>query len=141
MALTREADLMGTMPGMSLSPAETEQKAGKTCSLQPEPHALLSCPASHVCCTPPHVHVSNPPGPQASGSGPPKQEKQQINHFMLPSVSSRRGPSGPLSIMDPGLFHKRCTQRSTSALSLKAAHAPDSAGEFLASRTAKMVTF
>lgn len=103
MALTREADLMETVPGMSLSPAETEHRAGQACSPQPEPHALLSRPGLHVCCTPPPVHVSNPPSPQASGSGPPKQEKQQINHFMHPSVSSRRGPSGPLSIMDPGL--------------------------------------
>lgn len=55
---------MGTMPGMSLFPAETKHRAGQAGLSQPEPHMLLCWPG-YLCAAHGHLNVSNLPGPQA----------------------------------------------------------------------------
>lgn len=104
--LTQEADLMGTVPGMSLFPAETEHRAGQAGSSQPEPQA----PPPYMCPIHTVLRPTRPSGqvlqdtknPQARQKRKKKQNKKKPC-YMLPSMSSKRGPSGPLSTRDPGL--------------------------------------
>ena len=56
-------EIMGTMPGMSLSPEETKHRAGQAGLSQPEPHMPAQLARVPVCCTRPPEHIKSPWSP------------------------------------------------------------------------------
>ena len=118
--LTQEADLMGTVPGMSLFPAETEHRAGQAGSSQPEPQA----PPPYMCPIHTVLRPTRPSGqvlqdtknPQARQKRKKKKQKKTMLHASLYVL--KEGPFRTSLHQRSWFAHKHCTQRSTCALSL-----------------------